>query len=193
MKMLLLLFFFLAHSNFQEIIVPEGVTLVEDFGEDFDEYYDQVKSKFFGWSTVVIHEEEKVVFVSETLFSYSNQSNESIDYTYEYKKGKDLKNSVTFTGDISTKAGGKVKGFNLSFNSKLQSKLDLDVTESTDEVWDVDIEVKPYKKVSLKVKGEGELTNGVSKYYVFWIPIKKGGWEILEIVEEYFWLVEEHA
>lgn len=191
--MRLLLFLLLTHTNFQEIVVPEHVTLVEDFKDEYDEYYKEVKTKFMGWSTVVIYEEEEVVFVSDTLFSYSNQSNESIDYTYKYQKGKDVKNSVAFTGDINTKAGGKVKGFNLNFNSKLQSKLELAITESTDEVWDVDIEVKPYKKVSLKVKGQGELTNGVSKFYIFWIPVKKGGWEILEITEEYFWLVEEHA
>lgn len=192
--MLFLLFFMVAHTNFQEIIVPNDVKLVEDFElSEYEDYYDLIESRFMGWSTVVVYEEEPVVFVSETLFSYSNQSDEEIEYKYEYEQGTDIKDSVAFTGDITTKAGGKVKGFNLNFNSKLQSKLSKATSESTSESWNLDIKVSPYTKVSLKIRGEGELTNGVSKFYFFWIPIKKGGWEILEIIDEYFWLVEEHA
>jgi len=193
-NMLLLLFLLAAHTNFQEIIVPPNVKLVEDFDlDEYDDYFDKVKSRFMGWSTEVINEEIQVVFISETLFSYSNQSDEEIEYKYEYEKGKDIKDSVAFTGDIATKAGGKVKGFNLKFDSKLQTKLSLAIEQSTTESWKLDIKVNPFSKVSLKIKGEGELTNGVSKFYFFWIPVKKGGWEILEITDEFFWLVEEHA
>jgi len=170
------------------------VKLVDHFElTDYEDLYETIKPRFIGWSTVVVHDEEPVVFVSETLFSYANQSDEEIDYKYEYEQGTDIKDSVAFTGDITTKAGGKVKGFNLNFNSKLQSKLSKATTESKTESWNLDIKVSPYTKVSLKIKGEGSLTNGVSKFYFFWIPIRKGGWEILEIIDEYFWLVEEHV
>ena len=192
--MLFLLFFMVSHLNFEEIILIDESVMMDDFSiSEYQEYYMLVKRKFFGWSSIVIYEDIDCMFISETLFSYNNQSDEEIDYKYEYEQGKDIKSSVAVTGDISTKASGKVKGFNLKFDSKLQSKLSQATRENVSEAWKLDIKVNPYSKVSLKIKGEGKLTNGVSKFYIFWVPVKKGGWEILEVINEYFWLVEEYA
>lgn len=192
--MLLLLFLLVAHQNFQEIITLEEIPLVDEFDyEEYEDYYDQIKPKFMGWSTAVIHEEVPCVFISETLFSYSNQSDEEINYKYVHKEGFTTKNSVAVTGDIKSSAGGKVKGFNLKFDTTLQGKLQDTQTTDLSEEWKLDIKVNPYSKVSLKIRGEGKITNGVSKFYIFWIPVRKGGWEILEIVDQYLWLLEEHV
>ena len=192
--MLLLLFFMVAHQHFQEIITLEDIPLVDEFDfDEYEEYYDQVKAKFMGWSTVIVYDEVPCMFISETLFSYSNQSDDKITYKYVHKEGFNSKTSMAFTGDIKTSAGGKVKGFNLKFDSKLQTKLDDATTITESEEWKLDITVNPYSKVSLKVRGEGTITNGVSKFYIFWIPVRKGGWEILDVVDEYLWLLEEHV
>ena len=52
--------------------------------------------------------------------------------------------------------------------------------------------VYPGKKVSLLVKGDGELSSGVAKKYFFGIQIKKGTWETIDKLTEYYELYEEN-
>ena len=117
------------HDNFEEIIFINDGRLLEEYSEkDYQDYYSTLKKRFFGWDSYTVEEDREVIFISDTLFSYSNQSNESISYEYTYKTGKDIKDSIAVTGDISTSAGTKKKGFNLKFDSKIQSKMSLKQT-----------------------------------------------------------------
>ncbi|XMB87425.1 hypothetical protein RJG79_06410 [Mycoplasmatota bacterium WC44] len=195
MKLFLLIFLLsVNHVNFEEIVFIEEGELIEEFEEnEYDKYYEKLNNRFFGWESFVIHDEVDVVFVSETLFSYRNQSNETISYEYTYETGKAIKDSIAVTGDIQAKADGKVKGFNLKFDSKIQSKISSQSTKSVSEKWELNIDVPPYTQVSLKIRGEGKLSNGVSKFFMFWMNTKKGGWEVLDVVNEYYWLVEEYV
>lgn len=190
--MRILLLFFLLHSSFQEVITSEGVMLIDDFTVDqYEEYYEQVPKKFFGWSTLTINEDEPVIYVSETLFSYANQSKETIDYSYYHNNKKTIKDSVALSGDIDTTTSAKIKIFNM----KLQTSIDADVSQvetvDENEKITIDIEIKPWSKVSLFTRGEARLTNGVSVYYIFYVPVRAGGWEVINIDTEYFWLLEE--
>ncbi|XMB66238.1 hypothetical protein RI065_08015 [Mycoplasmatota bacterium zrk1] len=194
MRFFLLFIILSTHNNFEEIIfIDEGRLLEEYSEEEYDDYYDHLKKRFFGWNSYIVEDQKEVYFVSDTLFSYSNQSNESISYKYVYETGKDIKDSVAVTGGISTNASTKAKGFNLKFDNKLQSKISVEQSKSITEKWQLDIDVPPFTKMSLKIRGEGRISNGVSHLYIFFIKVKEGGWEVLDVTKEYYWLVEEYV
>lgn len=182
------------HQNLEEITLINEGRLLEEYEEiDLEKYYPNLESKFFGWSSHIIQEDMDVVFISETLFSYSNQSNETITYKYTYSSDVDISDSIAVTGDISTSAKTKVKIFDLKFDSSIKSRMDYKSSESISEKWNLDIDIPPFKKISLKIKGEGKVSNGVSRLYIFYIPIKKGGWEVLDVTKTYYWLEEEYV
>ena len=49
----------------------------------------------------------------------------------------------------------------------------------------------PYTKLTLMVRGDCVVSNGVGKYYVFGIPFSKGTWEYIDFVTEYYEFFEE--
>ena len=47
--------------------------------------------------------------------------------------------------------------------------------------------------MTLRIVGDARVSNGVSKYYVFGICMKKGAFEIVEITSTIYELLEEDA
>ncbi len=189
-----LLAFLLNHLNYQEIVFLDKGELIEEINEkDFRQYYAEIESKFYGWNSKLIYDEVDIVFVSKTLFSYKNQSTETITYQYNYESGKSVKDSMSFSGDLSAEVDLKYKKNNLNLGAEFKKKYDEQNTTKINEKWKLDIKVAPYTKMSLKIKGEGKLSSGVSKFYYFFIPLKKGGWEMIDISSEYYWLSEEYV
>jgi hypothetical protein len=43
----------------------------------------------------------------------------------------------------------------------------------------------------MRVTGNAELSNGVSRYYFFGIQFKKGEWEYIDVIDECYELIEE--
>ena len=73
---------FLLLFPMEELRLPQGVTQIDDWqASELEDYYEKVPKKFFGWSSVLIYDEEPAVYVSETLFSYANESKDSVKYT----------------------------------------------------------------------------------------------------------------
>ena len=183
---------FLLLFPMEELRLPRGVTQIEDWqSTELEDYYDQVTPKFFGWSSVLIHDEEPAVYVSETLFSYANQSKDPVKYTYTHTNNESRKYQVNVTGNISTSAAGQIKDFKVKFDSSVKSSIAGDTQSSTNTKMNLNIEVPAYRKVSLKLRGEARLSSGVGVYYVMWMPVRKGAFEVLDVISEHFWLKEE--
>ena len=183
---------FLLLFPMEELRLPKGVTQIDDWqASELEEYYEKVPKKFFGWSSVLIYDEEPAVYVSETLFSYANQSKDPVKYTYSHTNDESRKYQVNVTGNITTSAAGQIKDFKLKFDSSVKSTIAGDTQSSTNTKMNLNIEVPAYRKVSLKLRGEARLSSGVGVYYVMWMPVRKGAFEVLDVISEHFWLKEE--
>ena len=86
---------------------------------------------------------------------------------------------------------GKVKAVSLAFDLSIKGEYDKKEKNTTTETTNFAINIHPNTKVSLVVMVEGLLSNGASKFYIFGIPLKKGTWEYIEPVREYYELREE--
>jgi hypothetical protein len=183
---------FLLLFPMEELRLPNGVTQIDDWqSSELAAYYKRVPKKFFGWSSVLIYDEEPAVYVSETLFSYANQSNDSVKYTYSHTNDESRKYQVNVTGNITTSTAGQIKDFKLKFDSSVKSTIAGDTQSSTNTKMNLNIEVPAYRKVSLKLRGEARLSSGVGVYYVMWMPVRRGAFEVLDVISEHFWLKEE--
>ena len=73
----------------------------------------------------------------------------------------------------------------------LESDIGLKSDISFEEEMDFTIKILPQKKVSLIVKGKATISSGANKYYFLGICTKKGYWEYVDVISEYYELYEE--
>jgi len=183
---------FLLVVPMEEFIIPFGVSRVTQWRHhELQQYYDQVEPRFFGWSSVMIHDDEPVVYVSETLFSAANQSNDTVKYTYNHTTGSKTNVQLSVTGSLSANAAPQIKEVRTKFDAGLKSSASNNQSAETTTRTNMNIEVPPFRKVSLKLRGEATLSNGVGIYYVMWVPVRRGTWEVVSFISEHFWLKEE--
>ena len=126
----------------------------------------------------------KVTYTSETLFSYYNNGKSPI--TYNYKASKTIS---SYTLKVSGGVKLQTQKDNKVFGSGLTASLNMDYvydnkTEDV-ETFDIKVSIEPTTQMVLYLYGEGKITNGVAKNYLFWIEIAKGGFEIFVIPDYY--------
>ena len=176
----------------QELIIPRGVSRVSSWrSSELEQYYNQVEPRFFGWSSVMIHDDVPVVYVSDTLFSAANQSNDTVKYTYNHTTGSKTNVQLSVTGSLSASAAPQIKEVKTKVDASAKGSASNNTSAETSTRTSMNIEVPPYRKVSLKLRGEATLSNGVGIYYVMWMPVRRGTWEVLSFISEHFWLREE--
>ena len=156
-----------------------------------DNYYKRIKRSAFGWSAVTINEDVPVKYVSEVILSKSNQTRERVVYKYNltYSTSTTLERSLA--GSVALKLSGKIKGITAGVEANLKASITQTIKKLYEEKMSFDVSINPYRKVSLIIRGDGELSNGVAKQYFFGIQIKKGTWEYLNRLTEYYEMYEE--
>ena len=97
-----------------------------------------------------------------------------------------VKKQYSVSGSLGIKANGEDKGFKFGLEEEIDSTMSTTVSGTVAESYSMKIKVDPGTKVSIQIKGEGKITNGVAKYYRFWRNVKKGGFEIFWITTEYY-------
>lgn len=179
-----------SYINFQEITMKnDGAKMLEKFSEsDYEKYYKKLgsKRKFWGWKTYVAYEDEELSFTKETLYMITNEGTTAIEESIRFSNEKTVKKHFSVTGSLELSGGGTVKGFKLGLEEKIGSEQSLTVTTNFEENYSLKILVDPMTKMSIAIKGEGKVTNGVGKYYRFWREVKKGGFEIFTVTTEYY-------
>jgi len=170
-----------------------GAKLLKDFRPyDYNKHYAQLEGRrFWGWDTVTAHNNEKITFIKETLIIIENQGPTSIDQSYYFKTTEQAKRQISATGSIGTETSGKVKGFKLGLDQKINVKYTSEDQSKVEEKSDLKIKVDPMTKLTVEVYGEGRITNGVGKYYRFFRNTRTGGWEVFTLTTEYFSVVKE--
>lgn len=182
------------YSNFDQIEIPEGSTaslLIHMLPYEKEKAMKQTKWKFFGWSIYNINYRQPVKYTAYTIFSRANRTSEKIDFQYTVKIGESVSNSVTITGNLGVKTSSKIKAISLGVDANIKGEWEKIIKKTKEEQTEFTVKILPNTKVSLLVKGVAELTNGASKYYTFGIPMKKGYFEFIDIVTEYYELYEE--
>jgi hypothetical protein len=177
------------YTHFQSLnFTRSNVDLLHDFSHlDMRRYLNRIEDKrFWGWIVEPVHEHEKVSFIKETILMIDNAGTTPISQSYTLKVSEQSKIQYDARGQISTRIKGKVKGFDLN----LETKLDLSYTNSTvksiEERTQIDIEVDPGTSLRVGIYGEGYISNGVAKYFRFFRPVKEGGYEYFVLSTEYY-------
>lgn len=182
------------HSEFESIDFPEGSRgrlLVNTTDAEKKKALDNVPWKFFGWSVKNICTRQTVFYVGKTIFSRANRTSTPIEFDYYMKIGRTISNSVSISGGLTTKVSGKIKAVSLGIDFKADAKWEKIIKQTEEEKTSFTVKILPNTKISLFIKGVAEVTNGGSKYYAFGVPIKKGNFEFIEVVTEYYELYEE--
>ena len=177
------------YKTYQEITFEhKGATLLSEYGDNqYKEYYKKLKGKkFWGWRTFTVFKDEELSFIDDTMYVIVNQGDTAIDETIKLSRNYSLKKQYSVSGSLGIKANGSEKGFKLGLEEEIDSTITTTVTGSVEETYSMKIQVDPGTKVSIQVKGEGKITNGVAKYYRFWKNVKKGGFEIFWVTTEYY-------
>lgn len=183
------------HEQFQKLEFVDGnCQLLISLDDGYiKRHINALKTKFFGWQHEIIYEYEKATYVGQTIFSRSNKTSEKYVFSYSLSEITYEERSFNISGTISAKETGKIKKVEVVSQQSLTIQYGSENSIKTTESSNMDITVYPNKKVSLRVSGEARISSGFSKYFVFWICIKKGAWEIVDVVNSYFELVEENA
>ncbi len=183
-----------SYKSYQEITVKHGgMTMLEDYlAEDFTEYYGRLGGrKFFGWQTFTKYKNEPVYFVKETLYLIENEGTSPIKERIKFTTENTITKQLGVSGSIGVSGDGKVKQFKLGLEAEIDGDYQVSEKEISKEEYQIEMEVDPMTRLTIKVLGEAKVTNGVAKYYAFWFETKKGGWEIFIVTTEYYSLKKE--
>lgn len=199
------IFVFLSLFNY-EVINASGYLAYQDiefehvsprFLDDYtqakyDKYYEKIdKKKFWGWRVHTAYKTEKVLYTKETLFVIYNEGETAISQTISLKSEESVKKQYNVSGSIELEAGGKAKEFKLGFEQKLDYSVTATTYTEIEEDFVIKVYVDPNTQLFVEIRGEGQISNGVAKYYRFWRGVKKGGWEVFIVTTEYYSLRKE--
>jgi hypothetical protein len=182
------------YLTYQEIIFENnGAMLLEDFSTSkMDKYYEKMRGfRFWGWTTYVAYENESVVFLKETLFVIVNEGDTAIVQSMSFKSDEDIKKQYSVTGNLGLNGSGTKAGFKLGLEQQIKYAITATSTSSLEKDFEIKVNVDPYTKLIVEIRGEGKVTNGVAKYYRLYKCVRKGGWEVFVVTTEYYNIIKE--
>lgn len=171
----------------------DSVKFLDDYTQaNYDKYYKKVeKRRFWGWRVYTKYKTEKMFYTKETLYKIYNNGTTAITENMHFEKSNSVKKQYNVSGSIGLDGSGDVQQFKLGLDSKLAHSITATTTTTMEEEFDIRVYIDPGTTLLVEVKGEGNISNGVAAYYVFWKCIKKGGWEVFTVTTEYYSLVKE--
>lgn len=186
------------HDQFSELVFTDeedqDQELLVNMSKKFiDDNLKDIKSTFCATKTKYLYKYKDVNYVSTVVFSRSNKTREKIIFDYSLQTVHYKESSFSVKGSLSYKSVNKTSKVDNQFTADAQ--VEYSVTESTrkTESSSMKVTIEPNKKITLRVAGEGKISMGFSKTFVFWICFKKGAWETVDVVTSYFELIEENA
>ena len=169
-----------------------GYKLLSEMSKkELDTAYNKVKRKVVGWSIIEINNNIDAWYISEIIFSKSNKSNQVYTFDYSTKHTLTKEVEVSATGTIATKVSGKIKKVTLSGSLDTEGEIKQSTKDYFEEKTSFSVDLMPFTKLTLMVRGDCVVSNGVGKYYVLGIPFSKGTWEYIDFVTEYYEFFEE--
>jgi hypothetical protein len=180
------------HDAFSKITFKEeGKLLVDMTSEEFEAGYKVMNRKFWGWRHHYFNVFSEATYIGEVIFAKSNRTRQPLKIAYVLQEKDFTERSITVSGSISGKIDGKLKSGNIVGN--ISAEIGRKATDSYTrfEETKFDIVVEPNHRIIFHVTGDCEVTNGISKYYVFGIVFHKGSWEYIDVLTRYYEFLEE--
>lgn len=177
------------HPDFQEIILPNHsfAKLLEDYSDsELKQEYKLVKRKAFGWSIKQFNDDVKAKFVGNTVFAKANNTDQELSFVYTFEEEKFVESSVNVEGDLSIDISGKVKVVSGGLNGKIRKEIGSKNQHTTIETLRTTLIIPPHRKLTVITKGEAYINSGVACYYFLGIRFKKGAWEYVDVISEYY-------
>lgn len=166
--------------------------LYEMSKDTINKAYKKVPTAAFGWSGYAINSYVPCWYISEVIFSKSNNTSNKLTYDYTLKFNETNTKTISRTGSFTGKISGKIKGLSLALDTTFKRDVEKSVKTFYEEQTKFDVIVPQGKKVSLLVRGDAEVSTCVFKYYIFGLQVKKETWENLDKITEYYELYEEN-
>jgi hypothetical protein len=183
------------HSAFEEIIFPQYSTsklLVDMMYHEKEVAHERLKEKkFIGWTILTMNKNADAVYIAETIFSRSNATQTPYEFNYLLREGDTIETSVSADGSIASKNKGKIKSLEAALDVLIRGQIGKKSTITRSEETRIKVNIEPNTKISMKIKGEAKVSNGVGKYYFFGIRFKSGEWEYIDVITRYYELSEE--
>lgn len=182
------------HPEFQEIKIPKSsqAKLINDMDQKvIDSAYQDLKKSFWGWSVNVIVNNQIVQYTGDTVFAKKNNTSQYLNYTYYCEEEESVTTSISASASLAGKASGKIKAVSATLDNEIRGEIGKKTYVSKLESTKIFINVPPRKKLTITIRGEARLNNGVCKYYILGIAFKKGEWEYIDVVNEYYDYYEE--
>ena len=169
-----------------------GYKLLSEISKnEIDNAYKKVSRSAFGWSVKEINNSIDAWYISEIIFSKSNRSSQTYTFSYSTKHTITKETEFSASGSIATKVSGKVKKITLTGSLDAKGKITTTSKDYFEEKNNFEVDLMPYTKLTLMVRGDCIVSNGVGKYYVLGIPVLKGTWEYIDFITEYYEFYEE--
>ena len=167
--------------------------MLQDYSSiDYKIYYKKIrKSKCFGWRVYAVNKNEPVEFISETKLKIYNNGFSTIKHDITLSTKEETKYQISASGDIKVKGSGDIKQFKGSVEAEIKAEVSYTKVTTSQETYKFNIIVDPRTYVKIVTRGKGEISNGVGKYYFFWIKTKSGGWETFNVKTEYYEIIKE--
>lgn len=184
------------HSAFQEIELEDSnIKLLVDMSayEKQKAHQSLNKWRFFGWSVGVINRNADCKYTAETIFSKANYTSAPFTFSYQMIESSKIETSISLDGTISARVKGKVKAVELGLDTSIRGEIGRKKTTTRSEETNMSIVIHPNTKITMKVTGNAELSNGVGRYYFLGICFKKGEWEYIDVLDECYELIEERV
>lgn len=182
------------HEQFEEFIVPKGRRILISYTDnEIKKKYKDVSFKLFGSEVSYFDKYIPIEYKSTVIFSRSNKTRESYTFAYNLETVKYEKVTIAVKGSINAKAVFKIKKVDVSTGGDFSLSYDKTTSTEVTESGKLNVVIYPNKKVTLRIVGDARVSNGVSKYYLFGVCLKKGAFEIVEITSTIYEMLEEDA
>lgn len=183
-----------SHPEFQEIILPQigSAQLIEDMSSSqLKNAYKKVKRRFMGWNVYTIVHDVKIDYVGDTVFAKANNTSNTLSFVHTFEVEDVVETSVSVSGDIHLDVGIKGKKVTTAVDSRIRAEIGRKTKKTTTETLKTTIIIPANTKVTVTIKGKARLNNGVGKYFFLGIGTKKGTWEYIDVINEYYDYYEE--
>lgn len=165
--------------------VGNGKLIGEFTDKDYKDYYNKVKRRMFDWNYYEVNRNTRIKFISKTVYDYYNNGKSVINFKHKLETEETDTVNLKATGSVKIQSLKGTKIFGDGLNVSLQSTYDMTNKKIEKEIYDVDTKIEPGNQMVVYMYGEGFVSNGVAKKYVFFIEVSKGGYEVFTIASHY--------
>ena len=158
------------YLTYPELIMESG-KLSRDFtSKEYDKYLEGTYTNWmFGIAVNIVNKNVRTSYISDVIYSYTNNSNTDIKYTLDIQK--ETKKTCSF--QTSASVGGSASGNINKIKAEVSAKANVDYattevqSEKVTQKYDVVIEA--HSNIIVFLEGHLLITNGVLSIYDFWI------------------------